>query len=352
MIDFNNPFTDLFRDDPPDAQDSNAQNSSSPDGTDTPDDSTGVDSSGADTHTDTSQPTLWTLPTTGSSTSVARSQAKTNSIGIDDPEPIIQPQPTTWKGINPIWNVYFMREGGKRNKSTLTSLDNWQQNGCHPLCLATILDWWQYKNPDTQQNLEFPYPDDPDDADSSPTRPPEPPPGAAPNEDSLGDAVNPLFMCRRLFNKPFVPSLGQSGGTVDHIGLQNSVAGTDRKGSPLIDSDGNSVSGVTWTYKGQELTMQTATYTSDGPTNLALAIKYFLQFGPLMLLLSKPGHYVVAAGFRNNKMYICDSGDVIKNKKYWGHSNGVKSLGCGMVQVDVSHNDFVYNQGIDPNPEC
>ena len=312
-----------------------------------PDDSEGAQAPAAETNTNLPAPVTWTLPLSSTTTAIARNNAMTNAVGSKDPEPVVQPQPTVWKGHVGAWTAYFMREKGKRNNpGGLSTQDSWSSNGCHALCLAMILNWWQCLNPDTLGTLAFPFPNDPSAPPSNPDDPPPPevkapntpPYGPVPNE---GDGVNPPFMCRRLFNMSYVPTIrGATDWEVDHHRLQKSVLdGTDSAGNPT---------GVTCTYKGRKIQMQTATYNSDAA--LGDAIKYFLQFGPLIILLSKPGHFVVVAGFRGNIMYICDSGDVIINPKYWGHSPSIKKLSCGMVAVDVSQANFQYNMGTDPNP--
>jgi len=296
----------------------------------------------AETYQNTPVASLWSLPDSNSSVSVARSKASTNTVGASDPEPIIYPLLTIWKGhAGGPWTGYFMREPNKRNVPTnVTGKDNWAQNGCHPLCLAMILDWWQYKNADTNKSLAFSYPNDPAGPENPLKKSFEPPIGLDPAEPA--GAINPLFMCRRLFNMPYVPSVKRSEFEVDHASIQNSVGPT----IPDIDDPTSYLNGVTFMYNGRKVQMQSATYLNNGAGYLKAAIKYFLQFGPLMLLLPRPGHYVVAAGFRGNMMYICDSGDVIRNPAYWGKSPGVTPLRCGMVRVDVSSANFQFGDDV------
>lgn len=287
----------------------------------TPGDSLGTDpnapAGGPETNANASPGVPYTLPADPSVYTSARSAASFNALGLKTAQPIVQPPVKIWKGHQTTWGQlggpgYFMRPPGSRGPSKiLNSDDNWDANGCHPTCLAMILDWWQFKNEAAHKSLTFPFPTDPIGPYNIPQYEAPPAPTTAAPTALEPEGINPLVMCRRLFGQPYVPAVPkpvkQGYFDVDHLTLQYSVVP-----STVTTSRNSGNAGVTCTLNGTVWPMQTVTYGSwSGPDNLKAALRFLLELGPVMIQLFRPAHFVVVRGFRNNVMYICDPGNII-----------------------------------------
>jgi hypothetical protein len=243
------------------------------------------------------------------------------------PEPLVQPMVRLLAQWVAPWGTTFMRREGQRNTAARpTSNDNWAANGCYPTCIAMILRWWAEDNPETAGLLGFPL-------------------------GSTQNTIDPPEMCRRFFSTPFVPSVATAvppekqrsapfntydnpavDFVVDGGALQDSVRTVQRTDfpGPLL----------------QIMTFLRVQCTGD-LTLRKLILQFWLQFGPVIALMQKPGHFVVIDGFRNNTIFICDPGNILVNPKFWSTKPQLRSGSAlppgerehpGYVSVDATQN--------------
>ena len=290
--------------------------------------------SGADDNANADPGVSFTLPAAVNGFAAARSAASANTIGVADCEPIVAPPVYIWKSCISPWESVWLRPPNFRNQSNLSWKDDWCSNGCHPTGIAMILHWWHVTNEETAGQLTFPYSPPYTLVDNPPVNIPagEPP-----------DSINPLEMCRRLFNSVYTPTIQDGEFKVNHIALTNAVQ--------LVSVPG----------PGTPQPMTYKKYATQGgaAADVKSALTYLLQLGPVLIELVQPAHFVLVCGYRKDIMYICDPGDIINNKNpkdgspRWSLSPGIKfndvnGLGVNtqiLVTLNCSRSDFTYNGG-------
>jgi hypothetical protein len=288
--------------------------------------------SGADDNANINPGGQFTPPASLNGFAVARSAASTNTIGANG-EPIVQPPVYIWKSCIAPWEQVWLRPPNSRNvSSSLTLKDDWCSNGCHPTGVAMVLHWWYVTNQETSGQLTFPY--------SPPYTLIDSPQVNVPAGEPEG--ITPLEMCRRLFNSVYPPVRSDGGEfKVDHDALTAVL--------PQVTSPGS----------GTPEPLTFVRYATQGAAqaDIKSAITYLLLYGPLLIEISQPAHFVLVCGYRNDIMYICDPGDIINNtgndgKPRWSQSPGMKfndvnGLGGSqiLVTVNCAKSNFTYNSG-------
>ena len=303
-------------------------------GTDTSTDADGSTGSGADDNANADPGIPFSLPASVNGFAAARSAAATNTIGVANCEPVVTPPVNIWKGYSQPWQSLWMRPPNCRNQlPTLTWKDDWNSNGCHPTSLAMILHWWHVTNQETSGQLTFPY--------SPPYTLVDAPPVSVPAGEPE-ESITPLELCRRLFSSVYPPAVLDGEWKVNHIALTGAVKGI-------------SIPGPT----GSPQSMTYVKYATQGSaqSDIKSAITYLLQLGPILIELVQFAHIVLVCGYRKDIMYICDSGDIVNNRKgtdaRWSQSPGMKfndvyNLGVpsqNLVAVNCKRSDFTYNGG-------
>jgi hypothetical protein len=249
------------------------------------------------------------------------------NFSLQPPEPLVQPMVRLLAQWVAPWGTSFMRPPGQRNiAASATSADNWAANGCYPTSVAMVARWWAEDNPETSGLLGFPFP-------------------------QSQDTMDPPELCGRLFGNPFVPA---SANPVPPEKQQASpFSSYDDPSTDFVVNGGalqNAVRSIQRTDIPGPVTVPLAFLRAQCTGNLSLrqlTLKFWLQFGPVIALMQRPGHFVVIDGYRDDTIYICDPGNILVNPKIWSTQPQLRSGSAlppgesgnaGYVSVDDTQN--------------
>lgn len=224
------------------------------------------------------------------------------------------------------WMKDVMRRPGQRNgvyppKVPKGLSPNGWDNGCHPISFTMVLRWWSEVFIPTLST------------------PGNPPPAIiySPTNQPIPKPLDPVQMCQLFTGTPYFDSYLPGGVTKKprckkcNTELPN-PAGVcpgsfpDCPGATItsdylnygpgdwcVNHDMIAVYAQKLSFEGASMTF-TAYPCANGTADDAKKkkLKEFLALGPVMVNISKPGHFVVATGYRDNIIYVCDPGWVLR----------------------------------------
>jgi len=302
-----------------------------------------------------------------------------NMVVMHPPDPIVKPRVRLFSQWAPApqWGPWYVRAPGQRNsfneqadktagdnpvvpQTALNGNDNWKDNGCFPTCVAMIVRWWAEDNPETKGKLKFPFP-------------------------GRKNELDPVEMCRRLFGKPYAPCVqiqvaaedqdkrkasGFNDPTHEWVMNQDAILRGFRSivrpdffvGFVPPAPENQTTPPQTYYMQHERLSTSLSFPGTLFPVPMTLEqrrtmLKWALQFGPAVVALQYPGHFVVVDGHRGHEISICDPGNIMVNPGDWataptkrqGDLPPGENPSGGYVQVDDQVNFKTANGKFD-NP--
>jgi hypothetical protein len=273
-----------------------------------------------------------------------------NTLLMVPPDPVVQPRVRLFSQFDPRWGSWYVRAPGQRNtfqpgmdaaasnnpdvpQTAMNSNDNWKDNGCFPTCLAMIVRWWAEDHPEFRGKLQFPFP-------------------------KSAEKLEPVEMCRRLFGRPYAPCVNMA--VPDASRPDRAKRGFNDPTREWVMNQDALLAGF------RQITREARTYERlpglsetviqrlcllHQRTNISkldhdgrrAALKAALQYGPAIVNLMHPGHFVVVDAHRGHDISVCDPGNVLVNRGDWATPPDRRSAdqlpagenaGGGYVQVN------------------
>lgn len=233
------------------------------------------------------------------------------------PQPIVQPKVRGWSQAQQPWGNAILRPPNHRGNP---SGDLWRQAGCHPTCLAIVLRWWAEVNPETKGRLVFPFVG----TDGKPgLHEVTPAPRRMPGEP---DGLTPPELCRKLFGMEFALMRGVDNDLVNQrLAMQGVVLNGPLPGTEHLAQIGMFGHLLSFVRTPPLLLFESDLGSRDVP-NRKRALKFLLQWGPLIVGLKNPSHFVVVSGFRGERLTVVDPGHSIVQDRWPGIANVGQAL--------------------------
>jgi hypothetical protein len=280
-------------------------------------------------------------------------------------DPIIDPPVRILFQWNGAWALQPLRPKNMRNgcfspletKRSTGDPNNWADNGCYPVSFTMAVRWWSEDFPTTKGNVSFPttYPSTqatldplelcrrftgdvyfPCGLDSKhPLAPRCPQPLPSNTQPRGANATTLPATCNTLF------SLQNADGTCGGCGTdlsQLDAASNTRAGYNTYAVGEVAPFAKQLSFEGNNMTYERWRCSGMSGNDKAAKLKAWLAFGPIMVLMIPPGHWVLVTGYRNGTIYMCDPGAVICGSKWLKQANqrvadGADTGGQGYVSV-------------------
>jgi len=260
-------------------------------------------------------------------------------------DPIVKPRVRLFTQYDGRWGSFYLRGPGQRNTfdeagdkgaagnpavpqvAKSVANDGWKDNGCYPTCIAMVVRWWAEDHAETKGLLQYPF-------------------------AGAKEALDPIEVCRRLYGRPYVPCVqavvpeGLQGNrkvrgfndytrewNVNQVAILNGFCAITRAPRAFEGGRGSAeqamvekspeLGGVSKRYYLLHKRMATAWQERPGKfvvmdhEQRRAALKSALQYGPAVVCLQFPGHFVVVDGYRGHTISICDPGAVLTNPNDW-----------------------------------
>jgi hypothetical protein len=237
--------------------------------------------------------------------------------------PVVRPRVRNIRQYDAPWGPQSVRRDKQRNitGNPVTSEDSWLGNGCFPTAMTIVMNWWANYHSPTKGAVTFPKGTAPaDGADFTPTQFCKMT-GGDEYADCDSSKISDADYQKRGFNNP------------DHVEYKVNAA--------------NVIAGIANTYAPggpESVKMQRVRFalpsSADDKTSL---IKQYLHYGPVMVMISYPGHWVVIDAYVDNNIYICDPGAVMSpDPKARYYSKGGTPVPTGDLPSGASDHQAYY----------
>ncbi len=299
---------------------------------------------------------------TDGSASAARNATDTNTIGPQADGPIITPPLRVLLQYDTGWAYKNLRPADKQNGcySPLETdhgegdPNSWKDNGCYPVSFTMVMRWWCEDYEVTQKQVVAPsnfiaYP-----STLSPltmcqifggsttfhctAKPLQPRcPTSLPSNNQPGNGPQGPTTGAPKCNTLFSLSPANPDGTQPCKGCGTDLSKLDPSANMRAGHGTYSVGEIAGyakqlSFQGNNMSYERWKCDKETGETKTAKLKAWLMCGPVMVNMTKPGHWVVVTGYRSQIIYIGDPGHVVASKKYY--KGGTPE--DGNVQVDES----------------
>jgi len=288
---------------------------------------------------------------TGVNACVARNATDTNTVAPQPDGPIILVPVRILLQYDTRWAYNNLRPPDKQNGcySPLEQKErgegdpnSWKDNGCYPVSFTMVIRWWCEDYPVTKGQIVLPT-----------------------NFSAYPATLDPLSMCKIFNGTPYFPCFAGSplAPRCPTVLASNSQPGNGppgpttgnppkcntlfSKSQPAADGTqlcaGNCQTDLSkqdptactgpghgtycvgevapyarkLSFQGNNMTYERWKCLGETGANKAAKLKSWLGCGPVMVNMTKPGHWVVVTGYRNQLIHVNDPGLIIRGKPYW-----------------------------------